>query len=281
MKAKTSSLDYSFKGCLSSSLKPLSYLVLIILISVISPDKSEAKKTVMFFDPDANLTNIVKVKGALQRYLRKIDPKTKFQPITKYKTFQRLIKRKKPDLLIISSHYYKAHAESLSLKPVFIAEKQGKLSYSKILLTKSEASKGSVSIKSIATTSTRDYVKSLDFKKANIKAANLSVIQVTKDIDALLALSYGQVESALLVPDSLEYLKAANPESVKGMKKVFNTPKTINPVLCVVGDNKDSEMKAFLDAFKNISNDKDGKAFMNFLGYSKWITPPKKIIKQM
>ncbi len=53
------------------------------------------------------------------------------------------------------------------------------------------------------------------------------VIPVAKDIDALLALSFGQVQAALVTPDSVEVLKRINP----GASAKFRTVYTTSPIL--------------------------------------------------
>ena len=253
----------------------LSLVLLLFTVPVLS------KTNLLFFDPDASLTNVIRVKGSLQRYLRKVDKGASFQPITKYKAFLRLIKAKKPQFVLVSSSYFKKHAKQFGWEPLLIANKDGKLTYTKILLTRESESPqaGTVlKIRSIATTSTKSYVKALQLDQSKIDAKSATVIQVTKDIDALLALSYSQVESALLVPASLNYLKEVNPESVKGMKKVYQTPEAFNPVLCFVkGLADEQKTKLYQEAFAKILKDKDGKAFMKFLGYSSWDEVPEKL----
>ena len=253
------------------------------MCAVLSKSVYANKPVVIFFDPDANLANAVRIKGSLQTYLKTITPDALFQPVTKQKVFEKILERKQPNYVIVSSYYYKNNKDRLGLNPLLIPLKQGKMTYKKILLISNNIVKNGnekINLLSIATTSARDFILSLKLEKSGLNIKDATVIPVTKDIDALLALSYGQVSSALVVPDSYVYLEDVNPESVKNMRIVFKSHETVNPLLCSFSKNNNKELTNKIEkAFINIMSDENGKTFMELLKYNKWIKPPEKLLE--
>ena len=98
------------------------------------------------------------------------------------------------------------------------------------------------------------------------------VLPVSKDIDALLALSFGQVKAALVTPRSTEVIKRINPTLSQSLRIVHQTKSVLRSPLCVVSGNASSKDVAMVRrAFESITASGGGRQAMALLGYDKWV----------
>lgn len=98
------------------------------------------------------------------------------------------------------------------------------------------------------------------------------VIHVSKDIDAVLALTFGQAHAALVTSNSIDVLKRINPSAAASLRTVYTTEPILRPPLCVVGDPPSpSQIAAVAAVFTQLLTDVDGKKVMYTLGIDAWV----------
>jgi ABC-type phosphate/phosphonate transport system substrate-binding protein len=247
---------------------------------------AEKATIIFFYNPDASLKDISILKARVSNYFKKTNTNIDFQPFIKFDAMEQQIEAKKPPFLIISSWYYHLLAQKYPLVPLLIPQKDGRISYKKILVTLEDIRDlKELNGKTLAVTplgeNTVELLATNFFKESLIDIRSMKVITVPKDLDALLAVSYKRVNAAIVVPENIDVLKAANP-TVKKLKTIYTSPEILHPPLVVLKDYASiEEIETIRSIFLAMLESADGKEVLNLLNYDGWAVPGKETLEQL
>jgi|GEM_PF-1457524 len=240
------------------------------------PAVAGSERLIVFYDPDANHKAILRITSLFNVYLSNIAPQWRFQPVHSRRAFEDLIRGERAALAIVSSTYLGEKGIS-RIKPLLVPSNQGDVRFRKLLVDTGGGSGRNLSGKRVAAAATaadstraaKAITEVLRAEKLNV--ASMIPIPVSKDIDALLAVSFGQADLALVTPMSIEVLKRINPAAARSLRVVFRTEPTLWPPLCVIGDRVgQADLDQLVNAFRAMHNDSVGKQAMRTLGFEKW-----------
>lgn len=240
------------------------------------PAGGDDARLVVFYDPDANHKAILRITSLFNVYLSNVAPQWRFQPVHSRQAFEQLIRDDRAALAIVSSTYLKEKGVD-SLRPLLVPSAEGDVRFSKLLVDTGGGTGRDLTGKRVAaaataadsTTAAKAITEVLRAEK--LEVGSMIPIPVSKDIDALLAVSFGQADLALVTPTSIEVLKRINPAAAQTLRVVFKTEPTLWPPLCAIdGRLDDADLKALLDAFRAMPDDKVGKQAMRTLGFDRW-----------
>ena len=161
-------------------------------------------------------------------------------------------------------------------EPMLVPASGGSSFYSKVLVDSGRGDPGDLRGRAVAATvlsanaevALKETLEVL--RRGGNKVDGARGIPVSKDIDALLALTFGQVQAALVTPDSIEVLKKINPSAPK-FRVVFKTEPILRPPLCEVGKRSSARDKAALvSALMEMSKDELGQKTIKAMGFDQW-----------
>ena len=223
-------------------------LTFILSVLVFVPCLLCAEMQLFFFNPDANVKEFTRLVGSANGYLQSAGVDAKLQPFVKAEAMEGMVAAKKAPFAIVSSWYYNIAKDALSLEPLMMPSTGGKTVYKKVLLVRSGSATDVAAVSGkLATTSlgkeNQKFLNDFVFKGACLNVGGLNIIWVQKDIDALLALKFRQVDAALVVERNVEILKKVSPQTVAGLEVIFTSPEIPESPLCALSGNADAGSK--------------------------------------
>jgi ABC-type phosphate/phosphonate transport system substrate-binding protein len=252
--------------------------VLLLAVCSLSPGALAAEPSeqlVLFYDPDANHQAIVNIAGWLNSYLTTAASKHRFQPVQDRAAFEKLSAQPAAEYAIVASTYLR-EVGTTRLRPLLVPSSGGNVHYRKLLVGRAQTSRDLKNANIAATVvvsgsaGTESVLRLL--RNLGVQAQGAHVIPVSKDIDALLALSFGQVDAALVTPTSLAVLERINPAAVKSFTTIVETRPILFSPLCAVSRNTTpDEQKKMTAVFTEMGKDENGRKAMHMLGFEQWV----------
>jgi len=167
---------------------------------------------------------------------------------------------------IVASYFYSSQAATYKWKAVLAGHNKGENTFNKELVTlKSIKDPRDLNHKALATVSLGTSLKFLDYQlPAGLAAQDLRVVSVSKDIDAIMALGFKQVEAAIAMRESFERLKKINPVAVKDLH-ILQTLKSVEYPKIVVFPGA-NDIESISRTFRNIPYRGSTKRVLIFFG---------------
>ncbi len=233
-----------------------------------------AERTLAYFDPDGNQQAIVSITTAFNDYLTKRKLPLTFQPVQQLTKLNELIASGTVDYAIVSSRMI---PELKARKKVLlIQEAGGDIYYRKMLVDRAADPNAkfsgrtiAVSLSDAAAGGTQRLLGELS--QQGINTTGVFVIPVVKDVDALLALAFGQVQGALVTQASMEVVKRINPQAVQQMRVVRESARILRSQLCQIGEPLAERDERMVRAMVQMAGDPDGARSLKAMGFDRWI----------
>lgn len=250
-------------------------LGLALVAAAAPPTAGEPADLLLFYDPDANHQAIVNITSWFNTYLRDSGSGLSFQPVKDRAAFESLLGEPSTKFAIVSSAFLREGKEK-GLSALLVPSSSGDVYYRKKLIDRGQGQLGDLSGANIAATVTDrsrgGEVVLESLRAAGIEIGSAHIIPVSKDIDALLALSFGQVQAALVTPSSVEVLKRINPAAVASFRTVLETKPILRSPLCSVTKNTTAEEREKITAaIKKMVEDENGRKATRTLGFDQWV----------
>lgn len=254
--------------------------VFVPATSLAGPDDP---KMIVLYDPDANHQALSEITSAFNAYAATARGRFVLQPVESRAAFEALLAEQHPAFAIVSFSTLRAPwGRVFALDPLLVPSSKGDVFYRKALV--SNVARDLTSLKGVSTAVAVIYVDpktaALDalapLAATGFETEGAIVVPVTKDIDALLALAFKQVDAALVTTKSMDVLNRVNPAMSKLLKVTKETAPLLRPPLCSVGKNAHPEdIVAVMQLFAQMAQSEAGQRLMRLLGFDAW-TPYKK-----
>ena len=252
--------------------------LLILLFLVTFPVNSDHKdgqtqNIIYFYNPESNINNYVSLKISFDTYLSKFGH-YRFQPFDKKKLFEATLVERNHGIYLLSSWHFQSLHNEIDLHPIMVGVFNGQSTQKKILTVKKNITdvmhlKG----KTIASSGNEQYTKNL--LKEILGDENLEVLQtvklilVPKDIDALMAVSFGMATAAITSERSFENLRKINPKQHQGLRPLMESQQHYLALAAVpVSANKDID--DLLDILEKMGINSEGEIRLRMLGLDGW-----------
>ena len=202
-----------------------------------------------YYNPDSVQANLSQLSHGFGDFLRQSGLDATFQAFAHKNDFDRIIRDKKPDLVLVPSWYYQQYGESLGMTPLLASLENGNTNYTKVLLVRKEQPfrVGDLRGKTVAMTTmgpnTEEMLNSY-FKGRGVNFSTMNIIITPKDADALYALALGQVDAALVGDATLATLSNVNVRLVEVTQTVLTSSPIPTPILCSLPGNMDAAERA-------------------------------------
>ncbi len=248
----------------------LKYLIPILLF-LSSALFAETKK-VYFYTTETNINDFKSLKVNFDRYL-KYYGNYDFQAFNKRPVFEEYLKDKNI-IVILSSWHYKQIAKKYNLKAKLVALKKESVTDTKIIV----GQKGSAYDGTLTTAFSKEYAKKMINKLAPKNTLNL--MNVPKEIDALMSVGFGMSKFALVSKESFELLKQANSFLTSKME-VYKESKPAFRMLIASNLKEEYNNKKLLDIFTSMGLKEEGKKILDILGVDGIVMLTKNDLKQL
>jgi ABC-type phosphate/phosphonate transport system substrate-binding protein len=231
-------------------------------------------KLVVLYNPDANPQALVNVTPWFNEYLHSAGYAV--QPVKDRKTLEQLLGEPHVHFAMVSSAYLSQTTGRFT--PLLVPSSKGSVHFRKQLLDRGRGPLGELSKANIAVTSTGESLATMSvslfaqlrLEKVQVEGAHL--IPVSKDIDGLLALSFGQVDAAVVAPSSLEILKRINPSAAASLREVARSEPILHAPFCAVNGRVTEEARArMVELLKQMEADENGRRIIHTLGFERWV----------
>lgn len=245
----------------------------------VTPATGQSDGIIVYFDPDANHQSISQISRSFSRYLDDAGISLTLQPVQSRQRFEGLLADSRTRYALVASAYLD-NSRNNSLRPLLIPTAGNTQYYRKVLVDTGEGSAGNLRGAAIAATvsgqnpSTGASAVLSVLQTGGVDVAGATVIPVSKDIDALLALSFGQVRAALVTRGSIAVMRRINPESASTYRTVYTTNPILRPPLCAVGRRtSQAENRALINALEGMAQDPAGRRVLLRMGFDGWTDP--------
>jgi hypothetical protein len=191
--------------------------------------RSAESSALYFFNPESNIDNYATLKTEFDTYLAPLGAYV-FQPFNVRATFEQTLTEKSHGVYLLSSGHYGELKTRNALDAVLVGTSKGEYLQRKILSARDAADVTALKGAVIAGTGSEDYLKTLLRQMLGPEQRSLAdsfrFLPTPKDIDALMAVSYGTAAAAISSESSLQKLAMINPKQHSQLKPLAQSEKT-------------------------------------------------------
>ncbi len=235
-----------------------------------NPRPAAAEIEVVFLDPDANLTNIARLRAKMTRFLRTIDASARFKTFAKLSDLRRYLKTNRIDFALISAEV--SSQLDFDMLHVLTPVRGGSTNYHKVLVVRRGTTANDIKV--VATTSSVAEVTAIELPGRSPSAARLRVLRVSKGFDALLGMTFNRADAAYVTPETVAELERVDKKLAANLREIYRSPPIPNPRLFAVTKNVDAATRNKVSrAFKRMHRTPAGRAVLAILDYTGWSNP--------
>ncbi|MEW6429219.1 MAG: PhnD/SsuA/transferrin family substrate-binding protein [Thermodesulfobacteriota bacterium] len=260
---------------------PLFLLMLALLLVTVEEGAAgkDPGRKFFFFHPDSAQNNLSQLKSQMDGLLSGAGLDLQFQPFNHFADFDTSLRQQKPAFQWVPEWYVAKYGEPLGLKRFLVAVRQGKSLYRKVLICSGRNRQNLQDLdgRTLAMTTLGPdghiILRDILFTPLGLNDRGLTVVEVPKDSDALLALMLGQVDLALVGEDNLDVLRRLNGAVDRNVVQMERTLPLPMPVLCYRQDSvPEEELNRMKDLFLQSPSRSGGREFMEMLQIDAWQT---------
>lgn len=228
--------------------------------------------TLYFYNSEANINNYASLKIAFDTYLSKLGA-FRFQPFSNKDIFEKTLLEKQDGGFLLSSWHYRILQKKVSLTPVLVGVSHGKSTQRKVLSAKKQISevellKGGKIASAANEAYTRTLLSQILGEKSEEILAQVKLILVPKEIDALMAVGFGMADAALTTEDSLEDLSRINQKQYSMLNRLGASEKEF--LTLAVVPKKTTTNTALLEILEGMGQAPEGESRLRMLGLDGW-----------
>lgn len=190
--------------------------------------------TIYFHSAETNVNNFALLKESFDGFLADHGGH-KFQPIADRATFEKQLAAQPRGLFLMSSWHCQQLAAKAALDPLLVGLAKGMATQRHQLFSQA-ANLADLRGQTIATAATLDYTQTLlreIFPDQHAVIATLKLLPVPKDIDALMAIGFGDAKAAVATESGADKLANLNPKQRAALKIIGPGRESLRPVLAV------------------------------------------------
>ena len=231
---------------------------------------AETKK-VYFYTTEKSINDFKSLKVNFDEYLQKFGAYD-FQAFSTRDTFEEYL-NKKDIIVILSSWHFQKIAQKYNLNPKLVAIKQESNRSTKVLVGK----KGSEYNGTVTTAFSSEYSQKIMNEFSN--NLDLKLLNVPKEIDALMSVGFGMSKFALVSKDSLDLLQQAN-TFLASQIEIYEESLPDFRIL-IAFKSQEKEKQKLIDMFTSMSKKREGKKILDLLRVDNLVVLTQNELRQL
>jgi hypothetical protein len=243
---------------------------------VASPPAPAVAASFYFFSPDWRPADLGKLAVSTERAFAAGGVQIRFQGFTRYEDFEREMLAAPADFVLAPGWLggHGAAAVGVTLVPIVHPVRRGKTVYRKALMTRpgidsiDDLTRGSVAA---TLHSMGPGTATVVLEAFHLAPDSAKIVPVPKDVDALLALSFGQVDAALVTSEQFEQLSRGNPREAERLRVLAFSPEvTLPPVFARDAVDRTLGLRV-RDLLVRLPELAEGPAVLQMLGFDAFV----------
>lgn len=257
-----------------------------LLLCVESKDSDSANNhTIYFYNPETNINNFASLKIAFDTYLSRFG-RYRLQPFSEKEAFESSFSENDRSVYLLSSWHYQLLSKRLPLQPMLVGVYKGRATQKKILAVRRDITDlTELSGKTVACSGSKQYTENLLAEMLGEEGKDIlktiKLILVPKDIDALMAVSFGMATGALSAERSFENLEKINRKQYQLLKPLLTSRQHFLTLVALPTSSNGHE--ELLDVLKKMGINPEGETRLRMLGLDGWrelSEQEKRLLKQ-
>lgn len=236
-----------------------------------------ARSKLFFFSPDFSPGNLSILTQAVDAYLREAGTDTDFQAFVRFEDFRREVAAQQPDFVIVPDWAATRTCVGIDLIPLAQPVRGGESFGRKALIARPEvktlAELRNASIAATLPPGGSPAGSGLD--RIRRQQPGVRIIRVPKEIDALLAVAFGQVDAAYVSTRQFDMFAGVNPKLGSGLKEIGYAENMPFPLIYATANADTTETAQLQKAIAGVSTSGTGKRLVGLLGYDGWVVVDK------
>ncbi len=226
-----------------------------------------------FYSPEFAPDNLGVLKKLAEDYLRSRGVAVRFQAFARFEDFRSEFDKRDVRFAILPPWAVDQGCAGHTMLPLARPVRAGSTMDRKTLIVgPTIRSVGDLRNASVAVTDTKRSDAAVPPLLAPFiaKHRNIRVIAVPKDVDALLAVSFGQVEAAFVSTAQFETLTQLSPTLTSSLREIGFSVEAPFPLLYAAGNTPTEDIDRFVEATRRMSESDAGQRLLRLLGYDQW-----------
>ena len=256
----------------------LKTLLAALLMTILSLGNASAQDTFYYFSAQEHNKDYQKLKFTFDSYLSR-HGEFIMQPFEDKKVFERVLKASTNGVFLLSGEHYHQLRQTTSLSALAIAMTNDSI-HNRYMVISQLPAKSDDAIKpnhpkteqnlrgTIATASSHKLTQNYINKYLTANADSLHILTVPKEIDALLSVSFGIAEFALVSERVYTRFIERSPKLQSRLNVVARTGNQLNLVLCEQGTS--ALQHALTQIIIDMPTNDPGKKALSLLGIEDW-----------
>jgi len=257
-------------------------IALACLLLALPARADAARAKLFFFSPDFSPGNLSILTQAVDAYLREAGTDTDFQAFVRFEDFRREVAAQQPDFVVVPDWAATRGCVGIDLIPLAKPVRGGESFGRKALIARPEVrSLTELRNASIAATlppGGSPAGSGLD--RIRRQQPGVRIIQVPKEIDALLAVAFGQVDAAYVSTRQFDMFAGVNPKLGSGLKEIGYAENMPFPLIYATANADTAEIAQLQKAIAGVSTSGTGKRLVGLLGYDGWVVVDEASVEQ-
>jgi len=254
-------------------MRRLTTIALACLLLTFHTRADAAQAKLFFFSPDFSPGNLSVLTQAVDAYLREAGTDTDFQAFVRFEDFLREVSTQQPDFVVVPHWAATRACMGFELVPLARPVRGGESFGRKALIARPNV-RGLAQLRNASIAATlppggTPAGSGLD--RIRREQPGVRIIQVPKEIDALLAVAFGQVDAAYVSTRQFDMFASVNPKLGGGLKEIGYAENMPFPLIYATANADTTEIAQLQKAITGVSTSGTGKRLVGLLGYDGWV----------
>ena len=246
------------------------FIFLLLFLPMLS--NAEDVRNLYFYSNESTVSSYKSLKAEFDGYLKQKGD-YQFQPFDNQETFEDFVKDKQDGVFVVSHWHYEHLSSEQRLVPLLVGISAGKTAVRRILVGSHDADDTDLQ-GVVATAFTPEAGRAMLTQILGEQAQALELLQVPKDIDALMSVGFGMADYALSTEEGLAHVAKLNPSFQAQMGITAQGEKTLL-LIAAAPAKVSSKAQALTKVMQNMGEAPNGKQGMRMLGLDGWQKPSK------
>jgi hypothetical protein len=245
-----------------------------VLAALLVPATARAQASeFFFFSPDFGPGNLSGLTEAAEDYFKDASTKVGFQPFARIEDFEREFAVRQPAFVVVPERVVLARCLRTQLRPLAFPVRGDRNFGRRSLMARA-------GVDSVTALTNGSVAASLPAGDETIRSAAISqlkhdvpgirIIPVPKDVDALLAVGFGQVDAAFVSDAQFDQLAKINPRLTDTLNELGYNEEIPFPMVYATEFASEQNIDNLRALMQTVNDTESGKRLSALLGYDGW-----------